>query len=368
MLRKPLYRVEVNGIDYTSRFRPVVKSIRVSDRSGVATDSASILVADRNGSVKLPTEGDRMRILLGDSIDGVGLAFSGFVADVLSRGSKRGGRELDISAKGVDPRSSAREAQGRHLDDTTLGEAAKKFAENAGIDGVVVAPELSLIERPYWSMQFESFMHWGQRISREVGATFKMQDGKAIFLPSNAGKSAGGVALPTVRAAFGENLLNWSITPTSSRERSRKVRARYFDERKSRWIDRDAEIEGGSGPIFTDRFTSSSEKTADARAASLKSRAERNGGEGSVLILGTAFAKPEAPLLLSGTRPGIDGTYVIDGVEHNLTKRGGYVVTCEVKKPSSEVGKDSRTGSATPSSPSTASTSPTSTGRAAGPV
>lgn len=368
MLRKPLFAVEVNGVDYTARFRPLVKSIETNDRSGVATDSASILIADRNGSVKLPAEGDRMRILLGDTVDGIGVAFSGFVSDVQSRGAKGGGRELDISAKGVDPRSKAREGQGRHLDDASFADAAKEFAGRAGIDEVVVAPELGQIERTYWSMQFESFMHWGQRISREIGATFKMQDGKAIFLPSNSGKSASGLDLPTITAAWGVNLLNWSITTTTSRERSSRVRARYYDERKARWIDKEAEVEGGDGPAFTDRFTSSSERNADSRARALKGRAERNGGEGSVTIVGTALAKPEASLVIVGARPGIDGKYLIDGVRNRLTKRGGFASTCELRRPTDGAGKDDRKPTAASSPPVTASTSQTSTGRAAGPV
>jgi len=367
VLRRPLYRVEVDGTDYTSRFQPLVKSIDVNDRAGTATDSASITLADVGGAIKLPDEGALMRISLGDTVDGVGLTFSGFVSDVNSRGSKRGGRELIIGAKGIDPKSDAKAAQGQHLDDATFGDAAKKFAQSAGIPEVIIASELASLQRPYWAMQFESFLHWGQRISREMGATFKMQDGKAIFTPANAGMTAGGVALPPVLATLGVNLLNWSISPVFSRPRHGKVRARFFNEKKSKWEEREADVEGGGGAAFIDRFVSGTAENAERRARSLKGRSERNGGDGSVLIVGTATAKPEAPLILSGTRPGIDGTYLIDGVQHRLAK-GGYTTSCDLKKPSGEAGKDGRSPTSTRSGPAYASATPTSTGRAAGPV
>lgn len=368
MVRKPSFRVEVDGTDYTSRFAPLVKSIEVSDESGVTSDSASILLADVDGKIRLPQKGSRMRIFLGDSASGVGLAFSGFVNEIESQGSKGGGRELRIEASGTDPNSTAHAAQGRHADDASFEDVAKKFATGAGIGSVVVAPELAQIQRPYWSMQFESFMHWGQRISREIGATFKMQDGKAIFVVTNSGKSASGVELATVRGTVGDNLLNWRIRPVTARPRHGKVRARYFDERKSRWEEHEVDVEPDSPAVFTDRFTSGSAEQAESRAAALKARAERNGGEGSVTILGTANAKPEAPFILSGTRAGIDGTYRIESVRHRLDKGSGFTTSLELRQPSGEAGKDARKASPNAGSPQTAATSPTPTGRAAGPM
>lgn len=368
MLRRPLYRVEVNGVDYTSRFMPRVKGIEVSDQSGVTSDSASIVLADVDGSIRLPGEGDSLRILLGDDVAGVGLTFSGFISDVTSTGAKGGGRELNIRARGIDPKSDVRSAQGKHIDASTFADVAKRFAGIAGIEGVVVAPELAEINRPYWSMQFESFLHWGQRISREIGGTFKMQDGKAIFALANSGKSAGGAPLPTVQAVFGDNLLTWSISPVSSRARHGKVRARYYDEKRARWEEREVDVDPDSPGVLTDRFTLRDRDSAERRAQALKGRVERNGGNGTVSILGTAMAKPEATLVLTGARSGIDGSYLIDGVQHRLTKSGGYVTTCDVRRPSEEVGRDTRTPTAAPGSPAAASTSPTTTGRAAGPV
>ncbi|MDQ0510868.1 phage late control D family protein [Ancylobacter amanitiformis] len=363
----PAFKVEVNGVDYTSRFRPLVVKIDVTDRSGISTDSASIVLSDPEGSILLPQEGARLRIHLGQSVADVALVFSGFVSDVTSTGSKGGGRNLDIAAKGIDPKSNARDAQGAHVDDATFEEAAKQFADLAGIATVTIAPELASIIRPYWAMQFESFLHWGKRISAEIGATFKLQDGKAIFVPSNAGKSASGQDLPEVVATWGVNLLSWSISPVFSRPRFQKVRARYYDESKAKWLEKDVDVDQDASGTFVDRFTTGDAEQADRRAQALKSRAERNGGEGTVTIVGTPAAKAGAPIKLSGARPGIDGSYIIDSVQHTVSKPGGYTSTCEVKKPGDGVGKDTRTPNAT-TSPVYASSAPTNTGRAAGPV
>lgn len=339
--RRPSFRVEVNGTDYTSRFDPLVKSIDVTDKDGLTSDTCSITLADTEGSIIFPSEGDRLKVYLG--IDGAaGLVFSGFIDEVTESFSKGGGFEMKIGAKGVDSRSKAKEPMQKHKDDAKFGDVAKEWGRAAGLDMVMVSEALASIQSTYWAMQGESFIHWGQRVARDIGATFKIQDGKAMFVETNGGKTASGQTLPTIVAAWADNLLSGEISPVVSRPRHKKVTARYYDPKAAKWKETDAEIsDSGSEADHIPRFTAPDEETAKRKAKALKTRSERNSGEGSVTILGTPDAKPEGICQIVGVRPGVDGSYRIEGVTHKLT-RSGYTTSLDLKQPHGDAGKDNR--------------------------
>lgn len=343
--RTPIFRVDIDGTDYTSRFRPLVKDIEVTDKDGLTSDTCSIRLADKDGQIALPQRNAKIEVWLGTSEDGVGLVFSGFVDGVRSSGSKGGGRELSVNAKGIDNRSKVKEQAQKYADEKTFGEVAKKWGSDAGLDGVSISEGLASISRKYWAMQGESYIHWAQRVAREIGATFKVQNNRGIFVDTNGGKTASGSDLPEIRAELGVNLETWEIEPFVGRPRHKKVKARYYDRKAAKWKEADADIADSDVEVeHTDRFTASDEDSANQKSRSLKGRSERNGGEGSVTILGTPHAKPEATCIVAGARPGIDGSYRIEGVTHKLDKRG-YTTSLDLKQPHGEAGKDARKAS-----------------------
>ena len=342
--RQPAYVVTVNGQDVTSRFAPLLKSIDVSDRDGLASDTCSMTLADPDGSVALPEAGARVEVDLGHADTGVGRVFAGFVDEVRSRGSKGGGRELQISAKGVDTRGNAKAQQGKHKDDAAFGDVAQEWAAAAGLNGARVSEALASIQRPYWAMQNESFIAWGQRVARQIGATFKIQDNTAVFVETNGGTSAGGSELPAITATVGDNLITWDIAPVVGRPRYAKAKVSFYDKKTARYVEKEVEVEGGEGATAenTFRFTAPDEAQAEQQANTEKVRSERNGGRGSVEIIGDPTARPEAICNVVGARPGIDGAYRIEGVTHRLSKSGGYITSLELKQPQGSAGTDDR--------------------------
>ncbi|KAB0269077.1 phage late control D family protein [Microvirga brassicacearum] len=341
--REPAYRVDINGTDYTDRFKPLVKNIEVTDKDGLTSDTCSITLADVDGQIAMPKGGDKMQVHLGHVGQGIGLVFSGTIDEVRSTGTRGGGRELRISAKGVDAAGKAKEPQQKHKDDATFGDVAKEWAKEAGLEAVI-SENLASIKDDYWAMQGESFIAWGQRVAREIGATFKIQDGKAMFVETNGGKSASGKDLPTINATWGDNLLQWDVSPVLLRPRHKTVRVEFYDSKRAKIRTKDVEVDSdGTSAEFQTRIQAPDEKNAERRAQAGKKRVERNSGEGSVTILGTADAKPEGNCIISGARPGVDGTYRIEGVKHTLSKRSGYTVQLDLKQPQNDAGKDSRT-------------------------
>ncbi|MCZ8098834.1 MAG: hypothetical protein O9972_13035 [Burkholderiales bacterium] len=343
--RKPACRVEINGVDYTSRFQPRVKSIKVSDKDGLTSDTCSIKLADVDGSIALPTENDMLTVYLGHSDTGVGLVFQGKIDEVRSTGTRGGGRELTIGAKGFDSTGKAKEPAQKHKDNAKLKDVATEWGKAAGMKEVLIDDELGAIEDDYWSMNNESFIAWGQRVAGENGATFKVQGDRAIFVQANGGKTASGKDLPTITARMGEggNLLKWDISPVLGRAKHAKAEIEFYSAKEGRLKTKEIEIGDldATGPVLRQKLRAPDEKNAERRAKSGKKKVERKSGEGSISIVGTPLAKPECKLILIGAREGIDGDYRVTGVVHDY-RPSGYDCDLDLGKPEGSAGKDSR--------------------------
>jgi len=344
---KAIFAVRVGGTDITAKLDPILISLRVSDRAGKSSDSATIDVDDTDGRLVLPSPGARVSILLGWEGKGIGLVFEGTVDEVNASGG-RGGRTVSITAKGMDTRGKAKQGQRKHFDDTTIGDALKKAGEDAGI-AVKVDGELASIKRKYIALDDESFVAFGERLAREVGGTFKIVGDQAVLAKRNGGTSAGGSALGSVTAEWGGNLHSYNITPILGRPIEQKTLARWYDAKAAEWNEETADTgtEGGE-TTKPARFPEPDQDRAKEQAGSDAAESDRKSGEGSVTIEGNIAAQPEGTCVVVGCRPGVDGTYRIEGVDHDYS-RSGFITTLELRQPKGSAGKDSRAKSSSSS-------------------
>ncbi|HWL31213.1 MAG TPA: late control protein [Xanthobacteraceae bacterium] len=341
MAKRAFYQIIVAGQDISSRFNPLSTSIRISDKEGTHSDSAEITVDDRDGYILLPQTGAPMSILLGWEGFGAISVFVGTVDEVRSRGTRGGGRELTISAKGVDTEGKAKQPQQRHMDNKTVKQALEETGKAAGITSIKVDPKFASETREWWGLNDESFLHFGERVAHELGGVFKVRGTEAILAVKDGG-SASGLAMGTVTGAWGDNLISWDISPTLGRKRHKKSRARYYDRKAAKWKETEVEIlDQGAQAIFGDRYSRADEGESKGSATNGAKDAEREKGGGSAEIDGNAAARPGGTFLLVGARPGIDGAYRIEGVDHNYS-RSGWTTKLELKLPQGEAGKDKR--------------------------
>lgn len=320
----------------TNAMRPFLMNVETTDVDGQTSDTCSLTFDDSDGQVRLPKEGGKIKIYL----QGV-LVFEGVVDSVRSNGARGGGRTLRVGGKGFDSRGKAKEPQQFHKDDATLQEFLSEAAETAGFT-IKVDPDLASIERDYWSAKGESFLHVGQKIARELNATFKIRGTQAVLA------KRGSSPLPTVVGrAFSENanVINWSIAPITGRRKFKKARVKYFDREKAKFEFEDIEYSndsGGAEAVNTIRAPVKDKDQAKAVGEARKSESEREGGGGTVRLDLAPEAQAEGLFQLIGARPGIDGTYRIVSVQHSASRTGGATTSLELKQPQDGAGKDSR--------------------------
>lgn len=326
MRRQAEFSVEIDGQSISAKLAPILLSLSVSDQAGTHGDTAQIELDDTGGRIALPTTGAKIKVFLGWVGAGVREVFSGTVDEVRSAGDRGGGLRLQISAKGFDATGKAKEGQERHFDNKTVKDIITAAAQPSGIT-VEVDPKLASVVIPYIEMRGESLLHFGQRLARMVGGSFRVTGEKAV-LARRAGDYT-----PTVIATRGINLHGWDISPIIGRAIYGTIRARYFD--RAAGVIRTVEVPTGlqSDAVFLRREISddqaAAQKAAEADAAVSK---ERSGG-GSVTIEGAPDAIPDGLCVIVGARPGIDGAYRIKGVTHNLSRGAGYTTTLELAHP-----------------------------------
>lgn len=322
------YKVIVGGNDVTSRFMPRLLSLDVNRSAGKASDTANIEVANKDGSIIVPKDRAPMQIFLNGD-----WTFEGFVSEVECSINKNGGRTVSISASSVDQGAKPKEPGLRHKDDASFSDVAQEFGSKVGLS-VQVLGSISGINRKYWIQQNESFISWGQRTAREIGATFKVIGNRAFFAARNEGLSASGKPLTTIPATWGVNLISGSVRPTVARPKFNKVKVSYFDIQKGKRVEE--EIDTGIADVdaaLRVLFNSVDKDQAKTKAEALGKESDREKGSGQVTILGDPRAEPEALCIVAGIANGADGAYRIDTVAHKVTKSGGFTTTLSLRQP-----------------------------------
>lgn len=338
------YRVVVAGQDISPAIAPLLLRLTVHDEAGVQSDTLEIELDDRDGAILLPRTRAPIVATLVDQAGRAG-TFSGFVDELTSRRDRGSGRTLIIRGKGIDTVSRLKEPVEAAYENATLGEILTTAGRAAGVAQVIVDPALAGIQRPYIAQQGESFLAFGDRLAREVGGTFRVQGDRAVLVKRGTGLTAGGRALPVVLAEDGVNLISWDISPILGRPRHRRTRVRLYDPAVGRSQERLAEVtDPDADATYSAPFPAADASDAGLQASADAGEVARARGGGEVEILGDMRALPEGTLRLVGARPGIDGDYRIQAVDHVVDRTGSLSTRLQLGEPQGAAGTDGRGG------------------------
>ncbi|MDN3719409.1 hypothetical protein QW131_09865 [Roseibium salinum] len=183
-----------------------------------------------------------------------------------------------------------------------------------------------------------------KKLARELGGTFKLRGPLAVL--AKHGQDFG---LPLIKGFFtgdsSGNLISWDIEPVSTRSVFKSVEVPYFDRKKGEPKTHKTES-GAAGErseaVNVVRHVAYDERQARDIAEARKQQIEREGGTGRVKLDLMPEAQVEALFQLSGTRPGVDGTYRIVSVMHSASRSGGATTSLELQQPQDGAGSDSR--------------------------
>jgi len=197
-----------------------------------------------------------------------------------------------------------------------------------------IAPELAGIMREYTIKDNISLLHFGEHIARKYDAVFKIANGRLILSPRQSGKSSSGGIMPVIVATRPGNILEWSVKPRIGRPRFGEVKTQWYDKEKARRVVESfasgPSRSGSSGPVHTRRYLHADKSEAKAAAKSKKKDLDRNKAGGSITLIGTPTAMAESHVVVSGTRPGVDGDWFGKSVEHKMGN-DGYQTTVQIE-------------------------------------
>jgi hypothetical protein len=349
-MRQAVYFLSIDGQDISSMLDPLLITMTITLTDGGKSDTLEIDLDDSGGQIKMPREGASVIATIAWSDGGQAVYFEGKTDQPRSSGTRGGGMIMSITAHAADMKDKPKEKKQKHKDDKKFGEVAKDFAKSANLQ-VKVSDKLASIERPYWDMRNESFMAWGVRMASELGATFKIMGDKAVFVPRNGNESATGQTLGVVNAVWGRNIIKWDLTPVENRPRYKQSIVRWYDRKEAKYKkekvdigDRDLNVD------LTETQHAPDKDQAKKKAESNAEESKRGKGGGTITIDGDPMAMAQAVMNVAGIRPGIDGRYRIATARHDLSRKSGWTVDCDLEQPDGDAGSDDRKAGAKSSS------------------
>jgi hypothetical protein len=316
-LSAPGIRVSIDGKDITSRLvdtsrKRVLVSLTVTDEAGLKSDSAELVIDNREG-FPAPPVGSNMEVWLG--YEPAPKYMGQFRIDEWTKGGPP--NTLTVSAKSAEFTTQIKETKARSWDGMTIGSIIQQIAADHGL-GTAVDPALAARAVEHIDQQTESDLNFLTRLARRNGATFKLAGGKIIFAKKGAKTLPSGAAKPAHTIKPADNVSDWSVTKSERGEHKSVI---------CYWHDHDAgkrqKVTAGSGkPVHRDKRVYRTEAEAQAAAEAQLGDFARGKWSGSVTLVGNPDFFAESAVTLSGFDADVDGSFTVKSVTHRLDSSG----------------------------------------------
>jgi phage protein D len=324
-----LVKIVVDGTDLSSRFRPLLSSVEISDGVGLESDELLIALATGSliGQMPFPRAGAEIEVYLGSGVSAARMGL--FIADEFEASGPPD--VMRISAKAAvysdgGGKTGLQDAKTRSWEEgTTIGEMTEKIAGEHGL-GSAVSASVRDIALSHIDQIAESDMNLLTRVAREHDAVAKPGNGQLVVARRGESQSASGAALPVVslrRSQIG----HWSLLRTA-RDVPESVVAVWRDLLSSE--DREARAGSGSPEVrLRTRFQLEEQAIRAAEAA--LARGKRGELSLHLDVPGRADIVAEGRVVVSGLHPDADGEWLVSEVRHRVSGSGWATsVSCEV--------------------------------------
>jgi len=325
----PDFRLSLDGVDLSDRFRPRLVALSLTEKRGADADQLDITLSDHDGRLAIPREGARLSLQLGWRAGASGLG--GVAVGLVDKGQFKvdevehsGTPDLVvIRARSADFTAEGRIRRLEAFTDKTLGQIIDQIAGRLGVSAKV-APALAGRMIPVFEQGRMSDLALLEALGRRYDAVATVKGGRLVFAPIGAGTTAGGQALP--RAAIARTDGDQHSWRRAARDTYSGVTAYWHDPEAA---ERKGETAGDAGPDGkgAKKLKRTFGNQADAKAAAeAEHRRQQRGAATMTITLALARPElyPEQRVTLSGYgKPEIDGgRWLIGQARHEISGRG----------------------------------------------
>lgn len=311
----PAARIVANGRDITTLLlskdgRKVLVSLTVIDEAGLASDSAELVVDNREGFA-VPPIGSLLEIWLGYEPAPVR------TGRYRLTGWEKSGppNTLTLFATAAELTTAIKGQKMRSWHDTTLGAIINKIAGEHSL-GVAIDAELAARTVEHIDQQTESDLNFLSRLAKRNGATFKLADGKIVFTIRGAMSFSGRAkAVRTIRPV---EVSSWRMRE-DERSGHKSVICSWMDHKAGK---RKTATAGSGEPVHRDKRLYRTEAEAKAAAEAALGDLRRGKREGTFEMAGAPDLFAETIVRLAGFDADVDGDYTAKTVTHSFSSSG----------------------------------------------
>jgi phage protein D len=305
----PAFSVSVGAVG--ARVNDRLLALEVVDQEGNRSDSCRIEIDDRNGLVQIPDRGANISIQMGYRETGLQDMGSFIVDEVTANGWPQ---KLLILGRSADLTNALKSPRSFSYKDMTLGQVVQQIASRHGLSGSASGAVGSL-KYKHLAQTEESDMNFLTRLAMRHDALFAVKNGQIIF--KKRGESMGGSA--TVRHPG--NLLEYRVT-FQDRQAFGSGLSEWWDRQKAARTRESGSGGSGSASSMATPLAEDGQQQATDMAGSTGSSHSRMEKIGEFTIIGDPTIRAEMSISVSGVKPGVDGSYRVKAVTHQLSNQG----------------------------------------------
>lgn len=312
----PAARIEINGKPVGPKFLARLVSLTVRDEAGIKSDTCEIELDARpdpgTAGFTAPPLDSELQVWLG--YEPAPVYRGKFKVDEWTKEGPP--TVLRVSAKSAELTSAIKATKTRSHHDTTIGEIVRKIAGEHGL-GVSIDEALASRRVEHIDQQTESDMGFLSRLARRNGATFKLADGKVVFVAKGSKILPSGGDKPAVTIQPAQ-VARWSAT-NNERGGHRSVICLYMDHA----LGRRMQVTAGSGnPCHRDRRLYATRIEAESAANATLGDLTRGKVTVDINGVGNPELFAETLVTLDGFDPEADGEYLAKSVTHTFSASG----------------------------------------------
>ncbi len=340
----PDYQLLIDGKDVSSKIKPRLIGLTLTDNRGFEADSLEVQLDDTDGSLALPRKGAKMQVLIG--YKGLALVDKGLytIDEVEHSGAPD---TMTIRGKSADMRGSLLKSREESFHKTKLGQVIETIASRHKLTPKITELfEKEVIE--HIDQANESDAQFMTRLAERFDAIATVKNEHLMFV--QAGQSVGVTGQPLSTIHITRQSGDSHSFSVADRQAYAGVKAYWQNEKagkreevlvkkqQSKAGEDDDLIAGSDDNIKTLRHIYASKKTATRAAKAMWEKIQRGVATFSLtLAKGQPELIPETPVTVSGFKPQINNSdWILVRVVHNLND-SGYTSALELEVKNKEL-------------------------------